>query len=163
MWKRSVFPYKTVTKWRMVKGIQPLNPWTVTFSDRDIKNEKYSFKPVPSTGYQVPPFTIYTLIIKINSRSCQCLKMRFEFPGCGIRIIVCVHGFKGSRVQGSILVPGLRLGCVFMRKASFSSGLIQNLEQIGNYLGKWTFLIPLLAGNVEPWTYERLPNEHIFR
>ena len=86
--------------------------------------------------------------------------MRFEFLGCRIRIIVGVHGFKGSApplatevaslikkvtlalrshirgVQGSILVPGLRLGCVFMRKASVSSGLIQNLEQIGNYLGK---------------------------
>ena len=34
---------------------EPLNPWTVTFSDRDIKDEKYSSKPVPSTGYQVPP------------------------------------------------------------------------------------------------------------
>ena len=31
-------------------------------------------------------------------------------------------------VQGSILVPGLHLGCVFTRKASASSGLKQNLE-----------------------------------
>jgi hypothetical protein len=42
---------------------------------------------------------------------------------------VGVHGFKGSEVQGSILVPGLHLGCVFTRKASASSGQIQNFEQ----------------------------------
>ena len=41
---------------------------------------------------------------------------------------VGVHGFKGSVVQGSILVPGLHLGCVFTRKASALSVLIQNLE-----------------------------------
>ena len=41
---------------------------------------------------------------------------------------VGVHGFKCSGVQGSILVPGLHLGCVFAGKASASSGLIQNLE-----------------------------------
>ena len=28
MWKRSVFPYKTFTKWRMVMRMQPLNLWT---------------------------------------------------------------------------------------------------------------------------------------
>ena len=43
-------------------------------------------------------------------------------------------GFKGSEVQGSgvqgfIRIPGLHLGCVFRRKASVSSVLIQNLEQ----------------------------------
>jgi hypothetical protein len=27
MFKRSVFPYKTVTKLRMVMRMQPLNPW----------------------------------------------------------------------------------------------------------------------------------------
>ncbi|MCD6153120.1 MAG: hypothetical protein J7J07_04330, partial [Syntrophobacterales bacterium] len=32
------------------------------------------------------------------------------------------------RVQGSILVPGLHLGCAFTGKASASSGLKQNLE-----------------------------------
>jgi hypothetical protein len=46
------------------------------------------------------------------------------------------HGFKGSGVQGSILVPGLHLGCVFTRKASASSGLIQNLEPNWQLLGK---------------------------
>ena len=30
--------------------------------------------------------------------------------------------------RGSILVPGLDLDCVFTKKASASSGLIQNLE-----------------------------------
>ena len=38
--------------------------------------------------------------------------------------------FKGSGVQGYILVPGLHIGCVFTTKASASSGLIQNLEPI---------------------------------
>ena len=46
---------------------------------------------------------------------------------------VTVHGFKGSGVQGSgvqgsILVHGVHFGYVFVRKASASSGLIQNLE-----------------------------------
>jgi hypothetical protein len=43
-------------------------------------------------------------------------------------LLVSVHGFKGSGVQGCILVPGLHVGCVFTTKASASSGLIQNLE-----------------------------------
>jgi len=34
----------------------------------------------------------------------------------------------GSKVQGSILVPELHLGCVFTGKASAPSGLKQNLE-----------------------------------
>jgi len=34
----------------------------------------------------------------------------------------------GSEVQGSILVPGLQLEHVFMRKVPSSTGLIQNLE-----------------------------------
>jgi len=36
-----------------------------------------------------------------------------------------VHWFKGSGVQGSILVPRLDLGCVFTRKAS---GLKQKMN-----------------------------------
>ena len=52
------------------------------------------------------------------------------------KILVGVHGFKGSGVQGSILVPGLHLGCVFTRKASISSGLIQNLKPNWQLLGK---------------------------
>ncbi len=32
------------------------------FHDRGIKNEKYSFKPVPSTGYQVPPQLRYQFV-----------------------------------------------------------------------------------------------------
>ena len=52
------------------------------------------------------------------------------------QILVTVHGFKGSGVQGSILVYGVHLGCVFMRKASASSGLIQNLELNWQLLGK---------------------------
>ena len=41
---------------------------------------------------------------------------------------VGVHGFKGFEVQGSILVPELDLECVFTKKTSSSSGLIQNWE-----------------------------------
>ena len=41
---------------------------------------------------------------------------------------VGVHGFKGLEVQGSILVPKLDLECVFTKKVSSSSGLIQNWE-----------------------------------
>jgi len=47
-----------------------------------------------------------------------------------------VHGFKGSGVQGSILVPALHLGCVFTRKASVSSVLIQNMKLNWQLLGK---------------------------
>jgi hypothetical protein len=49
---------------------------------------------------------------------------------------VTVHGFKGSGVQGSILVHGVHLSYVFMRKASASSGLIQNLEPNWQLFGK---------------------------
>jgi hypothetical protein len=45
-----------------------------------------------------------------------------------VELLVKVHEFKGSGVQGCILVPGLHIGCVFTTKASASSGLIQNLE-----------------------------------
>ena len=51
-------------------------------------------------------------------------------------IFVNVHGFKGSGVQGSILVSGLHLGCVFTIKASVSSSLIQNLKLNWQLLGK---------------------------
>jgi hypothetical protein len=47
-----------------------------------------------------------------------------------------VHGFKGSGVQGCIPVPGLHLGSVFTRKASASSGPIQNLEPNWQLFGK---------------------------
>jgi hypothetical protein len=47
-----------------------------------------------------------------------------------------VHGFKGSGVQGSILVAGLHLGCAFTRKASVSPGPIQNLEPTWQLVGK---------------------------
>jgi len=50
--------------------------------------------------------------------------------------LVSVHGFKGSEVQGSILIPGLNLECVFTSKASSSSGLIQNWEPNWQLLGK---------------------------
>jgi hypothetical protein len=51
---------------------------------------------------------------------------------------VGVHGFKGSEVQGSIFIPGLRLERVFMKKASSSTGLIQNLEPNWQLLEKMT-------------------------
>jgi hypothetical protein len=52
--------------------------------------------------------------------------------------MVSVHGFKGSEVQGSIFVPGLHLERLFIRKASFSTGLIQNLELNWKLLWKMT-------------------------
>jgi hypothetical protein len=52
------------------------------------------------------------------------------------REIVGVHGFKGSGVQGYIFVPKLDLGCVFTRKASASSDLIQDLEPNWHLFGK---------------------------
>ena len=48
--------------------------------------------------------------------------------------IVTVHGFK--EVQGFILVPRLHLGCAFTRKASASSGLIQDSEPNWQLLGE---------------------------
>ena len=53
---------------------------------------------------------------------------------------VTVHGFKGSGVHGSILVHEVHLGYIFMRKASASSGLIQNLELNWQLLGKIAIL-----------------------
>jgi hypothetical protein len=54
----------------------------------------------------------------------------------GIQSFLGVHGFKGSGVQGSILIPGLHLGCVFTIKGSVSSGLIQHLKLNWQLLGK---------------------------
>ncbi|RZB35912.1 MAG: hypothetical protein SRB2_02710 [Desulfobacteraceae bacterium Eth-SRB2] len=67
--------------------------------------------------------------------------------------------FKGSGVQGSILVHGLHLGCVFTRKASVLLGLIQNLKPNWQILGKMnicnedfgsSLLFLSLTLNVEP-------------
>jgi hypothetical protein len=52
---------------------------------------------------------------------------------------------QGSRVQGSILVHGVHLGSVFMRKASASSGLIQNLELNWQLLGKMSIFNPAFS------------------
>jgi hypothetical protein len=73
--------------------------------------------------------------------------------------VVGVHGFRGSGVQGSILVPELHLGCVFIRKASALSGLIQYLGPNWQLFGKMSIfnedfgsLMPSLSFtlNVEP-------------
>jgi hypothetical protein len=45
------------------------------------------------------------------------------------------------RVQGSILVPGLHLGCIFTRKASASSDLVQKLEPNWQLFGKMSIFI----------------------
>jgi len=74
-------------------------------------------------------------------------------------IFVVVHGFKGSEVQGSVLVHGVHLGTVFIRKASALLGPIQNLELNWQLLGKMSIFnddlgasIPCfsLTMNVEP-------------
>ena len=79
--------------------------------------------------------------------------------------LVTVHGFKGSEVHGSILVHGVHLGYIFVRKASASSSLIQNFKLNWQLLGKMSIFdddfgssIPSLSLtlNVEPWTCERL-------
>jgi hypothetical protein len=54
----------------------------------------------------------------------------------GCLFLLGVQGVKGSGVQGSILVPGLHLRRVITRKASVSSGLIQNLKLDWQLLGK---------------------------
>ncbi len=78
---------------------------------------------------------------------------------CPQTISVGVHGFKGSGVQGSILIPGLYLGCVFTRKASVLSGLIQYLKPNWQLFWKmnifvenfWSLMPSLsLTLNVEP-------------
>jgi hypothetical protein len=67
--------------------------------------------------------------------------------------------------RGCILVPGLHLGCVFTRKASASSGLIQDLEPNWQLSGEMSIfnedfeslMVSLsLTLNVEPRTCERL-------
>jgi hypothetical protein len=64
---------------------------------------------------------------------------------------------RGSGVQGCILVPGQHLGCVFTRKASASSGLIQNLEPNWQLFGKMSIfnedfgsLMPSLSLTLNP-------------
>ena len=64
---------------------------------------------------------------------------------------VRVHGFKGSGVQSSILVPGLHLGCVFTRKASALSGVIQNLEPNWQLLGKTSLFNEALGSSMPSW------------
>ena len=53
-----------------------------------------------------------------------------------IKKTVTVHGFKGSEVQGSILIPGLHLECVFTGRGSFLAALIRNLESNRQLHGK---------------------------
>ncbi len=48
----------------------------------------------------------------------------------------CSVWARGSGVQLPIRVPGLHLGCIFTKKASASSGLIQNLEPKWQLFGK---------------------------
>jgi hypothetical protein len=58
------------------------------------------------------------------ARAAQALAPRvaLSYQFKSIELLVSVHGFKGSGVQGYILVAGLHLGCVFTRKASALSG-----------------------------------------
>jgi len=58
-----------------------------------------------------------------------------------ISYVVGVHGFKGSAVQGSILVLRLHLCCVSTRNASVSSSLIQNVETNWQLLGEMSIFI----------------------
>ena len=69
--------------------------------------------------------------------------VRMALTGSNLSYLVGVHGFKGSgfKVQGSILVSGLHLGCVFARKTSASSDLIQNLEPNWHLFEKMSIFI----------------------
>ena len=84
--------------------------------------------------------------------------MRSEiYPVKPIYFLVGVHGFKGSTVQGSILVPGMHLECrIYDTKASALSGLIQNLGPPWQLFGKMSIfnqdfrsLMPSLS--LTPW------------
>ena len=77
-----------------------------------------------------------TLRMRLSKSILTTFETRGSFPFSGVSIIVGVHGFKGSGVQGSILISGLHLGCVFTIKASVSSALIQNLKPNWQLLGK---------------------------
>jgi hypothetical protein len=82
-----------------------------------------------------------------------------------VELLVSVHGFIGSGVQGCIFIHRLHIRCVFTTKASASSGLIQNLKpnwQLFKGMSIfnedfWSLMPSLsLTLNVEPWTCERL-------
>ena len=55
-------------------------------------------------------FGTFYEIVKLNVRTFKILKYYFLY----ICTFVAVHGFKGSEVQGYVLVPGLHFGGVFM-------------------------------------------------
>ena len=106
-------------------------------------------KSVVSEAFEKQIDFVHSRFIKFDS---ECKEFETKY--------VSVHGFKGSAppltaeaasliekvtlslrshirgVQGSILVHRVHLGSVFMRKASASSGLIQNLELNWQLLGK---------------------------
>ena len=78
---------------------------------------------------------------------------------------VAVHGFKGSEVQGSVLVPVSILEAYLCEKRSASSLPIWKLPAHWQLRGKASIyckdfgssiLSLSLTLNVEPWTYERL-------
>jgi hypothetical protein len=74
-----------------------------------------------------------------------------------VRSFICsnakgVQMFRGSRVQGCMLIGGLHGGCVFKIEASASPGLIRNLEPNWQLFGKMSivnedfgFLMPSLS------------------
>ena len=75
------------------------------------------------------PILVQSLYIKGLNVLFEKLVLGFDiYPVKPIYFLVGVHGFKGSAVQGSILVPGMHLECrIYDTKASALSGLIQNL------------------------------------
>jgi len=75
-------------------------------------------------------------VLFVNLKVFEKLPVYDPISSHGVTYLVGVHGFKGSGVQGSILAPGLHLGCVFTRKVSVSSVLIQNLKLNWQLIGK---------------------------
>ncbi len=76
-----------------------------------------SEKVAPSGQQRHPPaieqvigFSVQHLLSLTPSVSYNMLS---EKTNQTIQTLVGVHGFKGSGVQGCILVPGLHIGCVF--------------------------------------------------
>jgi len=59
-------------------------------------------------------------VLFVNLKVFEKLPVYDPISSHGVTYLVGVHGFKGSGVQGSILAPGLHLGCVFTRKVSVS-------------------------------------------
>ena len=67
-----------------------------------------------------------------------------------------VHGFKGSGVQGFILIFGLHLECVLTGRESSLPDLIRSLEPNRQLLGKEAVTVHGLQLSVHGWKNQRI-------